>query len=136
MNYFHNQVSPTSPVSPASIQAAKKHSIYPSTVHYMLQNHPYIHSAYKDTLSEYYLLYWEAEYFLKQMQEGEGSILRHGNRYHICFHKDLSRGKLIQAVKEGKEGKSKSCQVALSFRRALPEFNLPAYVFVSMYPGK
>lgn len=70
----------------------------------------------KKRVSKYYLLYWTPVYF--DAIWNEGIITREGVDYIVVYH----------ACKPADLRKEK--QIALSFRRANKEFNLPAYVLV------
>jgi hypothetical protein len=106
----------------SAIIATKKHGISRSQLHLRLQTWPIFSSFSTPALREYYLLFWSAEYFLGRWKEG--TIVRNGSIYHVCFAPGLSLAKLKQL--------DKSHQIALSFRTAAAEYNLPSYVFVSI----
>lgn len=72
-------------------------------------------------LDRYYLLYWTPSYF--DAIWNEGIITREGVDYIVVYH----------ACKPAELRREK--QIALSFRRAVPEFNLPAYVLVTFAKG-
>ena len=113
----------------SSAIAVKTYGMFPSTLKYIISNHTTIAHRLHDTLETYYILYWDVEYFLSQFTEG--TIKRDNRIYHIIFKgtgagNTKHRGHMIADVKQGM-----SYQVSLSFRKAKPEFNLPAYVLVS-----
>lgn len=68
-------------------------------------------------LDKYYLLYWNPVYF--DAVWNEGIITREGIDYQVVYHN--CRPAELRNER----------QIALSFRRAVQEFNLPAYVLVS-----
>ena len=101
-----------------------KYGITSNTLHQLLSN---IHdlSLYRDCLETYYLNYWSAKYILKDSDGG--MIYKDNNMYHIVYLKPVTRGKILASVQAGNSLQ----QYKLSFRKALPEFNLPAYVLIS-----
>jgi len=106
----------------SAIIATKKYGVSRSQLHLRLQTWPIFSSFSTPALREYYLLFWSVEYFLGRWKEG--AIVRNGTIYHVCFPSDLSLAKLKQL--------DKSHQLALSFRTAEAEYDLPSYVFVSL----
>lgn len=104
--------------APYSIRAYQRHGILPSILLRMLRDFPNFPDQFQDLLSEYYLLYWTPEYF---REVSKGGIIHRGNREHIVvFARGTTPASLL------------SCnQVRLSFRAALPDYHLPAYVIVS-----
>lgn len=101
----------------ASIQVAKTYGVDRSLMSHMLQNQFVIAPNYRDLLSEYQLLYWSVSHTL--FQNKAGYISGHIVVYHNC-----TRGSLMLTPTYK--------QVALSFRAAIPEYNLPAYVLISL----
>lgn len=103
---------------PYSIRAYQRHGILPSILLRMLRDFPNFPDQFQDLLSEYYLLYWAPEYF---REVSKGGVIQRGNReYIVVFAKGATPAALL------------SCnQVKLSFRSALPDYHLPAYVIVS-----
>lgn len=75
---------------------------------------------YSHCFSDYYLLYNQGSYILSHSING--TIYRDGIEYIVVYHNDLTRDYIKQNRLE---------QYALSFRKAQPEFELPAYVLVS-----
>ena len=109
-----------------SIQAYKAHGVSRSHMHDMLQTRFSLPQLIRPLFSVYLLRYWSKEYFLQitELQSvRKDAILLDGIFYLIQYHR-CTRGDLLQLH-------SKS-QVSLSFRSAPAEFNLPAYVLVSI----
>ena len=110
---------PTAPnKTPVSILSYNKYGVNRSLVSYLCINHFNYPELYKDTLSNYYLLYWKPGYFFSQLNHGE--IIHQDTRY-IVVYKNCTPAAL-----------KKESQIRLSFRKPQAEFNIPAYVLVSI----
>ncbi len=108
---------------PASIVAYQKYGVKPSIIRQVMR-HSTIITYFRDCFSRYYLLYWEGSYLLQKIAEGNGCINRDGISYIPAYSQSLgSRAAIHQNQQE---------QYALSFREAKPEFQLPAYCFISL----
>jgi len=95
----------------------RMYKITPSNMHSALVNRFDI-SELIDSLEQYKLLYWAPQHFFAQLKEG--MIERNGVEYLVVYHKCTPTRLHSQS------------QIALSFRQAKIEFNLPAYVLVSI----
>ncbi len=73
-------------------------------------------------LATYFTRVWEVSYF--KTLAIQGVINHEGNDYQIVYN-NCTRFAVLNAV-----------EVKLSFREAIPEFNLPAYVLVKPMPIK
>ena len=104
-----------------AIPSYKTHGVPRSIIHHIACNNFVVYSEYLDCFSAYYLKYWNATYTLSQITEG--TILDAGTEYLVLYGVGTSRGRLKA---------SPESQVALSFRKPAPEFNLPAYVIVKL----
>jgi len=98
-------------------EAFAKHKILPSTLHSMLLNRWVIPDSYLDILEKYYLITWNRYHFHDQLENG---IIEHqGTRYLVVYHEC----KPADFLRERHE-------VWLSFRKAIDDFEIPAYVLV------
>lgn len=101
----------------ASIEVAKKYGVSRSTVDYAIRKRFRFPRELKDLLKSYYLLYWSGEYIKEKLSEGQ--IVHNNVTYNVlyfgCIPKDFKAG----------------IQFALSFREAVEEYQLPAYVIIS-----
>jgi len=105
----------------SSLACVKTYGVPKSALTYCLENSLKFPTIYRDLLCDYHILYWRLDYFVSRMAEGMV------NGYHVKFHKSItSLGYLKDAMKNGKG----HMQIGLSFRKAIPEYNLPAYVIV------
>ena len=100
--------------------ALAKYGITPSCVHYTAVNLFCVPAHMRDCFQHYHLLYWRADYLLQQVSEG---ALRLSSGDYIVIYHRCTRGQLIE---------NPQSQVALSFRKAQPEFGLAGYVLVSI----
>jgi hypothetical protein len=105
-----------------SVKAYQLGGIPPSILAYCMENSQYM-DQYSDLLEEYHLVYWSGKYILKELQEGR-LYDRKGNRYHVSFASGLSRGSILR--------NDSIQQYRLSFRKPLPHYNIPAFVFISL----
>ena len=101
-------------------EITQKWGVTPSIIHHISLNNFSISDYYRDCFSKYRLLYWSKHHFLKQLVAGV--IASEGTDYIVIYH-NCTRGKIISA--------HDFTQLALSFRAAHQEFNVPAYVLVS-----
>lgn len=101
---------------PRSIDCYHKYGMLPSNLHAKLVNDWDI-SFYREYLEKHYLLYWEPRYTSDRIING--CIENQGNEYLVVYHKCTSNS-LWQCN-----------QIALSFRKAIPEFAIPSYVLLS-----
>lgn len=74
--------------------------------------------------SKYQLLFWSGEHILLKQQESSGLIEKDGILFKVIWNQkqQLTRGKVLSAEKK---------QYSLSFRVALPEYELTPVVFIS-----
>ena len=98
-----------------SNEAYKKHGISKTMVRSMMQNLFEFPKEYRDLLETYHLLYWQTGFFKSKITEG--IIEKDGIQYQIIY-------------KDQPATLSKHSQVRLSFRSAVREYNLEAYVLV------
>lgn len=103
-------------VNYSAINAYHKHGVTPATVRFLTQCSWTISPNERDLFSKYYLLYWKPSYF--QAMCLNGKIYHDGILYHVIYHKCTP------------EPLKTFNQVALSFRKAVKEYNLDAYVLV------
>ncbi len=61
-----------------------KYGVSKSTALFMLNRHWYIAPDWRDILANYYILRWQADYFLSSMVEG--TIKRDGITYQVIYH--------------------------------------------------
>ncbi len=61
-----------------------KYGVSKSTALFMLNRHWYIAPDWRDILANYYILRWQAPYFLSSMMEG--TIKRDGITYQVIYH--------------------------------------------------
>lgn len=102
-------------------QITQKWGVSPSIVHHISLNNFSIHQYYRDCFSKYRLLYWSKSHF---MQRAVAGIVESEDCEYVIVYHNCTRGRVIQCAEFQ--------QLALSFRAANPEFNLPAYVLVSI----
>lgn len=101
-------------------KAYRIHGVTPSILNFVLSRSETI-SHFRDCLDTYYLKYWSGKYLIQEIKEG---VIKADNRiYHIVFQKPLSRGQILL--------NHPNQQYKLSFRAAMEDFNLPAFVFIS-----
>lgn len=100
-----------------SIEVMKKYGVPRSILLHHLQHSLFIPVEFKHLMEEYILLYHTPEYFFKNQHKG--SILRFNKEYIIIYN--VPRGVCLHAPK-----------LKISFREALPEYNLPAYAMVTI----
>jgi len=104
-----------------SIKAYQIGGVPPSTLAYCMENASHL-DQYQDLMEEYYLVYWSGKYILQGMSEG---LIKSKNKlYHVSFAPNLSRGAIMR--------NDSLQQYKMSFRRALPCYNLPAFVYISL----
>lgn len=108
-----------------SIEAYKVHGTGRHMLEEAMREEFNITPAFKSLLSHYQLLYWSPLYFLDTSEHG--TITRGGITYNIVYGGGFTRGKILRLSKENTR-----IQLALSFRAALPIFNLPGYVMVAV----
>lgn len=109
-----------------SIEAYKATGVSRSSLNEILVYRFAIPELLKDLFPTYFLRYWSKKFFLavtSQQSIRKDAILVDGIFYLIQYHK-CTRGDILRL--------QDSSQVCLSFRAAKPEFNLPAYVLVSI----
>jgi hypothetical protein len=110
----------TQHITPQSIQSYKQNQFPRNTLHWMLQNAPSLLLC-EDLLSIYKLNYWSGKYILQEMQQG--MIWNRGKWYHVAFDPKVTRGHIMR--------QSKLEQYSMSWREAIPIYNLPPYVYIS-----
>jgi hypothetical protein len=106
--------------APQSIQTYKQTHFPRTTLHWMLQNSASLDLCI-DLLQTYKLNYWSGKYIIQEMKEG--MIWNKGKFYHVAFHKHVTRGRILIA--------DNLQQYRMSWREALPEYDLPPYVYIS-----
>lgn len=79
---------------------------------------------YHSALSEYVLTYWSVEYLIQRLEKNALEIERNGRIYNIIFDKTNITRLLALAHEYPLH------QVRLSFRRALPQYNVDNYVLI------
>ena len=108
-------------IAPKSITVTQKHGVPPSVLLSFLQTKFSIPLSHQHLLRSYFIRYWSKEYLLSTLEAGKGTLTRENIQF-IAIYRDCSRGKILSSSED---------QVCLSFRAALPEYNLPAYVLIS-----
>lgn len=103
----------------SAITCAKVYGVGKSELNKHLLHNPVIPTNLQHCLDTYYLLYWSPDYFLEK--ERDGFIIHHAQRYIVMMAPNVSRNKIVHAN-----------QIKLSFRKAKPEFELPAIVYVTL----
>lgn len=103
--------------APASITSYNKYGLPKSYVALLLLHFHEIPLAQQDVLEHYQLYYWNSAYFDERIVNG--TIVKSGIPYLIQYH-HCSPASLRHCN-----------QVALSFRAAKPEYQLPPIVLVS-----
>ena len=109
----------------SAISTFKKHGICRSELSFQLTSKFSISPIFSPVLSKYFIRYWSKDYFLRissLVSLYTGTIPIEGKEYVVIYHR-CTRGEILQM--------QDSEQLVLSFRAALPEYNLPAYVLVS-----
>lgn len=106
--------------SPVVISAVRAYGVPPSVISHIAINNWTIADSFKDCFDIYYLLHWQSQYLLEQIHDGALNIT--DNKFIVVYHR-TTRGKLLSAPYN---------QVAISFRKAKPEFGIPAYCLVSL----
>lgn len=79
---------------------------------------------YHSALSEYVLTYWSVEYLIHRLEKNALEIERNGRIYNIIFDKTNITRLLALAHEYPLH------QVRLSFRRALPQYEIDNYVLI------
>lgn len=83
---------------------------------------------YHSELSEYIISYWSAEYLMQRIRKNALELERQGRTYSIVFvNTDLV--KLIDLAQN-----NPTAQIALSFRRVLPCYEVQNHVLIKCIP--
>lgn len=101
-----------------SITCLQKHHVQRSVLSYIITNRFRIAPLWHDLLDSYYLLYWSPEYTKSAIKEG--CIYRANKKYLVIWHNCTPE-----------QVYTSENQVMLSFRAALDDFALPAYVLIT-----
>lgn len=105
---------PANQIMQHRIDSLRKHCAYSFRIP------PEYHSA----LSEYVLTYWSVEYLIHRLEKNALAIERNNRIYNIIFDKtNITR---LLAIAQDYP----LHQVRLSFRRALPQYNIDNYVLI------
>jgi len=107
--------------TPQSIASYKQNQFPRHTLHWMLQHSASL-SLCEDLLSTYKMNYWSGRYILQEMKEG--MIYNRGKFYHVTFDPRVTRGHIM--------AQSPLEQYKMSWREAIPLYNLPPYVYISL----
>lgn len=104
----------------SAITALQKYSISKATLKNHLYHNPVIPQEFRPALKTYYLLYWSPDWYFEKLHDG---IIcdKNGTSYIVITAPNVSTSKLLAAN-----------QIAMSFRQAMPEYELPGIVFVSI----
>lgn len=102
-----------------SITAYRKTGVCRKLLQNLTNNSPVIPEIYRDCFSRYYLLYWSPDYVLEKMKQG--IIIHDGISYYAFMSPSLSRTKIAFMAR----------QMKMSFRAPIPEFDIPAAVYIS-----
>ena len=103
----------------SSLDALTKYGVAKSTAVYLRNNHWKISEDYRDIFPTYYLLHWEAKYFLNRMVEG--TVDRDGITYGVIYYRCNPA-----AIKKDRS------QLLLSFRELQPEYDSMPVVLVTV----
>jgi hypothetical protein len=108
-----------------SAHCFKKYGVYRSTLLHTLSTIFYIPAELHPALEKYTLLYQSVDYFL--CNSHEGTLHRFDSEYNIVYH-NCTRGQILALPADQ--------QLRLSYRQAVPEYSLPAFVLVSIVTRK
>lgn len=103
----------------SSINSIKLYGVPRSQILHALTTFQHI-SGVDQCMEEYYLLYCSPEHF--SANQHEGLYYREDRQYVILYEQSVTRWFALNA----------KSQLILSFRVAKPEYDLPAYVMVSL----
>ena len=111
-----------------SIQAYTKHGIHRSKLLASVVNDFSVPQELHPILDRYVILHWTPAFFLEQTADSYGILSRALSPNdtvtdYIIVYKNCNR----YSVRKAKE-------IAVSFRKALPEYDIPAYVLVRTLP--
>lgn len=98
------------------LQTYKRYGVTKRQVHSLLINLFHYPAEYRDTLQDYFILCWTGEHLFDRLIDGTVSV---GSTEYLIIYQNCNS----YTSKRAK-------QVRLSFRKPMPEFNLPAYVIV------
>jgi hypothetical protein len=107
-----------------SIVAFKTYGISTSSLKDVMYNREHIPSYMIQSISLYKLLYWSAEYLIEQTEKCGGTIIRYDIPFQIVWN--VPRGTVLAASKN-----NSMKQYRISFRKAMPEYNIPPICFIS-----
>ena len=122
INSNYTPTSPSYSLLP-SVDALTKYGVAKSTALYIQNNHWIIPREYRDLFPTYYLLRWEAAYFLDRMVEG--TITRESDDPYITYQVIYYRCNPA-AIKADKS------QLLLSFRELQEEYKSSPVVLVTV----
>lgn len=103
----------------SSISVFQTYGVSRAHIRDQLYFNPIIPESSRHCLSDYYLLYWNPLHYLTENRHG--FITRDEGIYTVMLDRRVSLDRIMLAK-----------QVRLSFRKAMPEFELPGIVFVSL----
>lgn len=113
-----SDVNHTISAIPVSISSYRSYGVRKSSLHSACINQFSINTSLQDCFEAYYLKYWRGEYLLDQIEDG--AMVDSGRTYLVIYQNCTP----FQV--------RKCAQVRLSFRSALPEYEIPAYVIVKL----
>lgn len=108
-------------VEPVSISSYKKYGITRQNLQYLMTHFHTFPHEFRDCLSKYYLLYWSAPHFSEQLHDG---IITHDSISYLVTYRGCTPANIKFA--------DESNQIKVSFRLAMPEFNLLPVVLISV----
>lgn len=98
-----------------------KYNCTPSKIHHIACNFFSIRKEFSHCFQSYFILHYKAPIFLSQLEAG--AIKKDGKKYIVIFGEGASRGKILATP---------DCTVLVSFREAMPEFEVPPYAIVQI----
>jgi hypothetical protein len=102
----------------AALATQKHYGVSKQTLHAVAVNIFTLHPDLHDLFSHYYLKYWSGTYFMDRMEDG---TLEDGGKEYLVIYQHTTPFQV-----------RRSRQVRLSFRAAIAEYGIPAYVIVRM----
>lgn len=106
------------PHVPPSISSLRTYGVSKSLLHSISINLFTLPPEIRDCFCAYYLKYWQGEYFCDQVEDG---AITDCSRNYLVIYQHCTPFQVRRAK-----------QVKLSFRAAMPEFDIPAYVIVKL----
>lgn len=109
----------------SSSKVYHKYAIHRSQAIYMKDNLFQIPDSIRDIFPTYYLLRWQARYFMREVEDG--TIAKHGITYQIIYY-NTNPTEVLQLVK-------KDADLYLSFRELVSDYETMPTVLVGLTPS-